>query len=87
MTDNGGATDVTVRTLTVIGNLPPTASFTAAPNPAIVGQTVTFNGSGSSDSDGTITKYEWDLDGNGTYETNSGTNADGHPLLRDARPR
>jgi YD repeat-containing protein len=73
VTDNGGATDVTVRTLTVIGNLPPTASFTVAPNPAIVGQTVTFNGSGSSDSDGTITKYEWDLDGNGTYETNSGT--------------
>jgi len=75
VTDNGGATDVTVRTLTVIGNLPPTASFTVAPNPAIVGQTVTFNASGSSDSDGTITKYEWDLDGNGTYETNSGTNA------------
>jgi YD repeat-containing protein len=75
VTDNGGATDVTVRTLTVIGNLPPTASFTVAPNPAIVGQTVTFNASASSDSDGTITKYEWDLDGNGTYETNSGTNA------------
>ena len=45
------------------------------PNPAVVGQTVTFNGSGSSDPDGTITKYEWDLDGNGTYETNSGTTA------------
>ena len=73
VTDNGNATDVSVRTLTVIGNLPPNASFTVAPNPAIVGQTVTFNGSGSSDSDGTITKYEWDLDGNGTYETNSGT--------------
>ena len=73
VTDNGNATDVSVRTLTVIGNLPPNASFTAAPNPAIVGQTVTFNGSGSSDPDGTITKYEWDLDGNGTYETNSGT--------------
>ena len=83
VTDNGGATDVTVRTLTVIGNLPPTASFTATPNPAIVGQTVTFNGIGSSDPDGTIAKYEWDLDGNGTYETNSGTHPDGHPLLRD----
>src|SRR4029078_2134364 len=73
VTDNGNATDVSVRTLTVIGNLPANASFTVAPNPAIVGQTVTFNGSGSSDSDGTITKYEWDLDGNGKYETNSGT--------------
>ena len=33
------------------------------------GQQVSFNGSASSDPDGTIAKYEWDLDGNGTYET------------------
>ena len=32
-----------------------------------------FNASGSTDVDGTITKYEWDLDGNGTYETDTGT--------------
>ena len=31
--------------------------------------TVTFNASASNDPDGTIAKYEWDLDGNGTYET------------------
>jgi hypothetical protein len=30
---------------------------------------VSFNGSASSVVGGTITKYEWDLDGNGTYET------------------
>ena len=34
---------------------------------------MTFNASGSSDPDGTIAKYEWDLDGNGTYETDTGT--------------
>ena len=73
VTDNGGATDFTTRTVQVIGNQPPTASFTAAPNPVVVGQTVTFNGSGSTDPDGTIVKYEWDLDGNGTFETNTGT--------------
>ena len=76
VTDNRGATDVTVRTLNVIGNQFPTASFTATPNPAIQGLPVTFNASASSDPDGTITKYEWDLDGNGTYETNTGTNRD-----------
>ena len=34
---------------------------------------VTFDGSASTDTDGTIAKYEWDLDGNGTYETDTGT--------------
>jgi len=72
VTDNDGGTDLTVRTITVIGNEAPTASFTATPNPAIVGQTVQFNGSGSSDPDGTIVRYEWDIDGNGTYETDTG---------------
>ena len=49
-----------------IQNQRPVASFTATPNPATAGTTVTFNGSASSDPDGTIAKYEWDLDGNGT---------------------
>ncbi len=73
VTDNGGATDVSVRTLTVIGNQFPVASFTATPNPAIQGLTVSFNGSASKDPDGTIVKYEWDRDGNGSFETNTGT--------------
>jgi PKD repeat protein len=55
------------------GNQPPTASFTATPNPVLTGQTVTFDGSGSHDTDGSIVKYEWDLDGNGTYETTTTT--------------
>ncbi|MFL5833547.1 MAG: PKD domain-containing protein [Solirubrobacterales bacterium] len=51
----------------------PVASFTASPNPAQAGQMVSFDGSASSDPDGTIAKYEWDLDGNGSYETQTGT--------------
>ena len=54
------------------------------PNPAVIGRTVTFNGSGSSDTDGTIAKYEWDLDGNGTYETDTGTTPTTTRSLRDA---
>ena len=38
----------------------------------MTGQTVTFSGSGSTDQDGTIAKYEWDLDANGTFERNTG---------------
>jgi len=56
-------------------NQPPTASFTANPNPVPTGQTVTFNGSASTDSDGTIAKYSWDLDNDGTFETDTGTNS------------
>ena len=51
----------------------PTAAFTAAPSPAFVGEQVTFDGSSSSD-DESVAKYEWDLDGNGTFETNSAAN-------------
>src|SRR5439155_7151614 len=31
--------------------------------------------SASTDLDGTIARYEWDLDGNGTFETDTGTTA------------
>ncbi|HEV7482624.1 MAG TPA: PKD domain-containing protein [Solirubrobacterales bacterium] len=74
VTDSDGVTATTTRTL-VVNNRPPTASFTISPNPVGPNQTVTFNGGASSDPDGTIAKYEWDLDGNGSYETSTGTTA------------
>lgn len=46
-------------------NSPPVASITSiTPNPATAGQNVSFTGSGT-DSDGTITAYEWKSDING----------------------
>ena len=75
VTDNKGATDVSTQTLNVIANQFPTASFTATPNPVIQGLPISFNASGSSDPEGKIAKYEWDRDGNGTFETNTGTTA------------
>ena len=74
VTDNGGATGTAVQTLTIINNLPPTASFIATPSVQKKGEPISFSGAGSSDPDGTIAKYEWDFDGNGTYETNGGSN-------------
>ncbi len=49
----------------------PAASFTTSPNPAVTDETVTFDASASAtDLVGTpITKYEWDLDGDGVFET------------------
>jgi hypothetical protein len=53
-------------------NEPPTSSFSASPNPALTDEVVKFDGSASSDPDGTITSYRWDLDGDGSFETDSG---------------
>lgn len=49
----------------------PTATFTATPANPDVNQEVTLDASESSD-EGKIINYEWDLDGNGSYETNGG---------------
>ena len=71
VTDGQGHTNETTRPLSVTNA--PIASFTVSPSPAQTGQMVSFNGSASSDPDGAIAKYEWDLDGNGSYETATGT--------------
>lgn len=80
VTDNKGGQSIASDSVTVTqgsgggggDNVAPTASFTASPNPGIVGQAVTFNASGSRDTDGSITTYEWDLNSDGTFETNTG---------------
>jgi hypothetical protein len=55
-------------------NQAPVASFTMRPNPTFVGGLVRFDGSRSSDPDGTVVSYRWDLDGNGSFETDTGAN-------------
>jgi PKD repeat protein len=53
------------------GNAPPTATINSiSPNPAAVGATVTFSGSGS-DSDGSITGYSWRSSIDGTLGTSA----------------
>jgi hypothetical protein len=47
---------------------PPTAPLVVAPSRALVGRTVSFDASGASDSNGSIVKHEWDLDGDGSFE-------------------
>jgi len=50
---------------------PPIATFTYNPQNPVVGETITFNASNSSDLDGKITKYNWDFgDKNVTTVTN-----------------
>ena len=60
VTDNQGATNSTTRTVRVgPSNQPPTAAFNFSPANPAVGAWVQFDGSGSSDPDGTITTYSW----------------------------
>jgi PKD repeat protein len=69
-----GATDTTTRSLT-INSSAPTAAFTAAPTVVIRGQSVSFDGSASTDAEapGGIESYRWDFDGDGvTDQTTAG---------------
>jgi PKD repeat protein len=67
VTDDDGATDSasTTATITDVPNVPPAADPNG-PYTGTVGLPVTFDGSGSTDPDGTIVSYEWDFgDGSG----------------------
>jgi uncharacterized delta-60 repeat protein len=70
----------------------PNAAFTTsyphtrADRPIRPGQTVTFDASGSSDGDGTVAAYAWDLDGNGQTDhtgpvVTTSYGAPGHPAV------
>jgi len=63
VTDDDGATDTATHTIQVsstpIANNPPVASFTASPTSGQEPLAVSFNASGSSDPDGSITSYAW----------------------------
>jgi outer membrane protein assembly factor BamB len=50
-------------------NLRPEPSISYLPRDPVVGEEVTFDAEGSRDPDGEITTYEWDVDGDGTFET------------------
>jgi glucose/arabinose dehydrogenase len=57
------------------GNQPPTAVIQAVPTGGPAPLDVQFDGSGSSDPEGTPLTYDWDLDGDGAYDDATGVTA------------
>ena len=55
-------------------NVAPTADA-GGPYAGLVGDTISLTAAGSSDSDGTITSYAWDLDNDGQYDDATGVTA------------
>ena len=62
-----GSYDILVR------NMLPAGVLSASPESPKVGETTHLSAVGSVDPDGTITRYQWDLDGDNSYEHDTGT--------------
>ena len=60
-------------------NRPPIATLKVTPDVVAAGNQVKLDASGSRDPEGLELVYEWDLDGNGTFETGSGTTSTATP--------
>ncbi len=67
VTDNYGLTHTKWTTVTVVENIRPVAQI-GGPYVAGEGSPVTFDGSESYDEDGTIVRFDWNLDGDNIFE-------------------
>jgi hypothetical protein len=65
--------------IAVVPNLPPVAALALTPDLVRAGGQVKLDASGSRDPEGLQLVYEWDLDGNGSFETASGTTPTAKP--------
>lgn len=71
VTDNGGASATTTRTITVgVANVPPTAIAGVDHTSGVAPLNVAFSSAGSGDVDGSITTWAWDF-GDGTTPSNA----------------
>ncbi len=68
--DNDDYDDTDTATVTVSSSNNPPNADAGGSYSATIGETVALDASGSSDSDGTVESWEWDLDNDGIYDKN-----------------
>ncbi|HDH11964.1 MAG TPA: choice-of-anchor D domain-containing protein, partial [Nitrospirae bacterium] len=66
---------------TGVNTTPPVADPNG-PYTGVEGQAISLDGSGSTDADGTITLYEWDIDNDGTFDYSSSLPTQSHTYAR-----
>jgi flagellar hook assembly protein FlgD len=79
VTDDNGLTDTAIATTTVVRAGPPgspTAVATASPDSGNAPLTVNLSAAGSFDPEGSLIRYEWDFENDGTYDFSSATTGD-----------
>ena len=69
VTDDQGNSDI--RTIALAVTAKPHAAISITPSSPFSLVNATLDASGAFDPDGTIVRYEWDLDGDGTFETDA----------------
>jgi sugar lactone lactonase YvrE len=67
--------------IALVANRPPIAALTVTPDVVAAGKQVRLDASGSRDPERLELVYEWDLDGNGSFETGSGSTPRANPRL------
>ncbi len=73
VTDNSGAASIATKSVTIL-NRAPTANFTQEPAAPLTLEAVTFTSS-STDPDGSISTFAWDLDNDGSFDDGAGSSA------------
>lgn len=75
--DPAGNQGTDSRQITIVPSPDPVADLAALPGPVLANAEVLLDASGSRDSvlDGSISSYRWDLDGDGSFETDGGSSA------------
>ena len=74
VTDASGAATVAPVSV-IVRNMIPLAAISASPATPKVGQVTQLSAAAATDPDGTIARYQWDLDGDGFHERDTGTTA------------
>ena len=70
--DAAGAQSARASRTFTVNTAAPSAAYVIAPNPVLLGRPASFDASSSRPASEPIARYEWDLDGDGSFETDTG---------------